>query len=299
MRGVRLDDLYKMIAYIYGDRNRLCHASMIFIHLVESCGMLAAHDRKKKRDAIEIGDALCKALGWYLALMAKFHVKSVEELVYRKFPLACPYCLSAPHREVACKLGQDIGLTVDSVSVRALYRQNADRRPATLNEWQSMFQRIYPRKADERGRSTVGLLEEIGELAEALRMHRRHPKYFLGEAADTFSYLMGIANEHALRLRRDKNVVFSLEEEFLARYPGLCLQCGYRVCACPAAPGAAASRPAKEMDIDAADELFMTNRKALLDAGSEISGRVLERMARSRRRATRSPFDPGGARPVL
>ena len=97
-----------------------------------------------------------------------------------------------------------------------------------------MFQRIYPRSIRDRGRSTVGLLEELGELAEAIRIFGMPPNYFLGEAADTFSYLMGIANEHSLRMSQDTGTEFSFESEFLKRFPGLCTQCGSKVSSCPA-----------------------------------------------------------------
>src|SRR4029077_10283473 len=141
-------------------------------------------------------------------------------------------CGLAPHRDAQCKLVQGAAI-LDHARLRRLYRENSERRPAGLDEWQLMFQEIYPREADDRGRSTIGLFEELGELAEAIRVFDKYPMYFLGEAADTFSYLMGIANEHALRLAQDQGEQFSFEIEFLKRYPGLCMQCGSRVCICP------------------------------------------------------------------
>ncbi len=75
-------------------------------------------------------------------------------------------------------------------------------------------------------------MEELGELAEAIRVYDQHPKYLLGEAADTFSCLMGIANEHQIQLAMDDQD-FSLEDEFLRRYAGLCPQCGLVVRVCP------------------------------------------------------------------
>ena len=96
----------------------------------------------------------------------------------------------------------------------ALVRQrHSIRNPAGLDDWQQMFQQIYPRSADERGRSTVGLLEELGELAEATRVFGEYPRYFVGKAANIFSYLMAIANQHQLRLlQEEKN--FSFESLF-------------------------------------------------------------------------------------
>ena len=100
----RLDDLYKMVAFIYGDKLSSRSAEGTFAHLVEVCGMLTIHDRNKKREGLTVTDALCKALGWYFPLLAKFRVSSVEALIFRKFPLCCPYCREAPHNEGKCKL---------------------------------------------------------------------------------------------------------------------------------------------------------------------------------------------------
>ena len=124
--------------------------------------MLTMHDRKKRREGgLTVTDALCKALGWYFPLMAKMRVKSIEDLVYRKYPYACPYCGLAPHRDAQCKLVQGSG-TLDHTRLRRLYRENSDRRPVGLNEWQLMFQEIYPREADDRGRSTICFSRSLG-----------------------------------------------------------------------------------------------------------------------------------------
>ncbi|MEY9881780.1 hypothetical protein [Bradyrhizobium sp. USDA 329] len=152
---VRLDELYKMVAYIYSDKNMTRTATATFAHFVEVCGMLTIHDRKKRREGFDVTDALCKALGWYFPLLAKFGVRSVEELVFRKFPKVCPYCRSAPHMEGACKLVRGTGSTVNHAEVVRLYRENWSSRPATLNGWQAMFQNIYPRSLEEHGRSTI------------------------------------------------------------------------------------------------------------------------------------------------
>ena len=124
-----------------------------------------------------------------------------------------------PHRDSNCKLVQGVG-TINHEQLRLLHDRNKDRRPATLDQWQYMFQEIYPREADDRARSTIGLFEELGEIAEAIRVFDKYPMYFLSEAADIFSYLMGIANEHLLRTKQEHGHDFSLMDEFLKRYAG-------------------------------------------------------------------------------
>jgi hypothetical protein len=165
---LRLDDLYKMIAHVYVEQNAHRPASATFAHFVEVCGMLTVHSRNKKREGATFVDAICKALGWYFPLMAKFKVSSIEEIIFRKYPYVCPYCRLKPHEDIVCKTTRGTSKTVDHVALRNAYQANTTLRPTTINEWQLMFQAIYPRSMDDAraSRSTLGLLEELGELAK-------------------------------------------------------------------------------------------------------------------------------------
>src|SRR2546422_5253965 len=101
-----LDELYLMVASIYSEQNAQRSAATTFSHFAEVCGMVASlhTDREDKtREGVTIEDALCKALGWYFPLMAKFRVRSVEDLVFRKYPRVCPYCRLQTHDENKCK----------------------------------------------------------------------------------------------------------------------------------------------------------------------------------------------------
>jgi len=104
-----------MISHIYSEQNAQRPASATFAHFVEVCGILTMHSRKKKREGASFEDALCKALGWYFPLMAKFKVRSVEELIYRKYPFVCPYCRQAPHVDRVCKTVRGTLGTVEEV----------------------------------------------------------------------------------------------------------------------------------------------------------------------------------------
>ncbi|MGX7744675.1 CHAT domain-containing protein [Rhodopseudomonas parapalustris] len=293
-----LDELYRMVSYIYVDKNTHRTSTATFAHFVEVCGMLTIHDRKKKREGLEVTDALCKALGWYFPLLAKMRVRSVEELVFRKFPGVCPYCRLAPHKEVDCKLVRGTNPTVNHQEVENFYKRNWTNRPKTLDGWQEMFQQIYPRSLEEHGRSTIGLLEELGELSEAVRVFERHPKYFLGEAADTFSYIMGIANEHTMRLAQE-GLSFSFSKEFVARFPGLCIQCGSKTCVCPAVPEATVGRMAKELSIGEAELPFLNDVEEFTEQGKIVAHRVLESVGGLEGLTSKLPFDRGDANRAL
>jgi NTP pyrophosphatase (non-canonical NTP hydrolase) len=289
---LRLDDLYKMTAHIYADRNSVRSKEATFVHFVEVCGMLTIHDRRKKREHFDIADALCKALGWYFPLLAKLRVRSVESLVFRKFPGVCPYCRLVPHNEGTCKLVKGTERTVNHSEVIAIFDRDWEKRPKGLNEWQSMFNRIYPRNLNEIGRSTIGLMEELGELAEAVRVFDAHPHYFLGEATDTFTYIMGIANEHQMREAQEDRI-FSFEREFLSRYPGLCTQCGSRVCICPAIPAATVGRMAKELDIRNDEILFASDSREFISDGQRAAQAALESVGGYLGLVEKLPFDRG------
>lgn len=299
MQRFTLDEIYRMTAYIYNEQNAVRPVAATLAHFVEVCGMLTIHDRRKRKEGIDFVDALCKALGWYLPLLAKLKVRSVEEIVFRKYPLVCPYCRRAPHEDRICKTVRGTESTVDHASLRRMYEINAKRRPKGLDAWQQMFQDIYPRSTDDKARSTLGLFEELGELSEAVRVFERYPKYFAGEAADTFSYLMGIANEYSLRLAQEDGGSFSLQEEYLKRYPGLCTGCGHRVCVCPSIPRATVGRLSKELDIGSAEQLFDLSDGAMLSEGREAGAAVLQSLGGFRKLAERFPADRGDANNAL
>lgn len=279
MRRNSLDEIYRMTAYVYGEQNAIRPVAATLSHFVEVCGMLTILDRRKKKEGFDFTDALCKALGWYFPLLAKLRVRSVEELVFRKFPYACPYCRRAPHEDRICKTVRGTDSTVDHVALRNIYEAHQSKKPSSLDQWQQMFQDIYPRSMDDKARSTLGLFEELGELAEAVRVFERFPKYFAGEAADIFSYLMGIANEYSLRVEQESGIAFNFYDEYLKRFPGLCLACGHRVCVCPSIPKATVGRMAKELDIGAAENLFEASADTMIPKSPK---RGIDRVLRHR-----------------
>jgi NTP pyrophosphatase (non-canonical NTP hydrolase) len=273
--SLSLDDLYHMTAHIYGDRNSSRSKENTFAHFVEVCGMLTVEARQKRRGSFVFTDGLCKTLAWYFPLLAKLKIRSVEELIFRKFPNLCPYCRKSPHEEGICKNVRGTDETVDKALVMDAYQQRRALRPGGLDEWQEMFARIYPRSLSDGPRSILGLFEELGELAEAVRVYDVHPQYFFGEAADTFSYIMGLANEHTLREHQEGRE-FSFEQEYLRRYPGLCAQCGQRVCVCPAIPQGTIGRMAKELELNSDENPYITDLAAFRERGEAAAFRALE-----------------------
>lgn len=271
-----LDDLYYMTASVYSEQNIQRTTNTTFTHFVEVCGMLTINCGHKKKENLTFEDAICKALGWFFPLVARFKIKSIQEVIFMKYPYACPYCRRIPHQDVDCKMLKGTLPTVDHEGLRKVHKENIGKMPSTLSEWQQMFQGIYPRSTQDRTRSAIGLLEELGELAEAIRVFELYPKYLIGEVADVFSYLMGFANEYNIECIRNGKAPFEFEKEFLKRFPGICSACGNSSCVCPAVPEATIGRMAKELDIPEGSALFLSGNNEIILKGREIGLEVFK-----------------------
>lgn len=267
---MRLDDLYHMTAYIYTDQNADRSRIGTFAHFVEVCGLLVkiegngyqpVHLRSADdtEGQLTMPIVLCKALGWFFPLAARLRVASLERIVFRKFPTVCPYCREAPHR-TDC----DSTSWPDHEELERLYEVKAQAMPETLTDWQRMFNTIYPRGHGTRT-SASKLFEEVGELAEALRFFDRRPQYALGEMADVFSYLMGIANEYTANI--DAAREFDYGASFLLEYPGVCRICVKERCACKPRTEA---RAAKEAPVEIQHDL-VTHPQWFVMAGAELA----------------------------
>ena len=83
-----------------------------------------------------------------------------------------------------------------------------------------MIDEIYRKRDEERGieKTMLWVVEEVGELAEAVRKGTNIGE----ELADVFAWLVSLANICGV----------DLEEEVLKKYPGYCLRCGKKPCAC-------------------------------------------------------------------
>ncbi len=190
-----LDDWYDVMKRIYANRNYGHDANSIFAHLVEVIGGLSSLASQKRVLETSPESLLPKALAWWMALLAKVKVKSVGNLIWAKFPYVCPYCHLCPHDADECSERKTQRVGLDWERLTLLAERNVEKRPNSLGEWQRMFAAIYPAHDGEGyGQTFARLTEEIGELAEALRVFEGHPRYFYNEAADLFAWLMHIQN---------------------------------------------------------------------------------------------------------
>ena len=244
-----LDQWYVSLNSTYFHRNFDRKPSDICLHLIEVIGGLSLLASEKSKPGVDKGAQVPKALAWWLSLCGKVGVRSVEAMIWDKFPGRCPYCQQPKHDQEECaeKKAAHPGPPWELL---ATLGEKAER-PATLGAWQRIFNDIYPvNQGDQYGPAFARLYEELAELAEAVRVFPSVPGYFLSEAADVFAWLMKVQNiidEKAGRrkVRRGR----AIEESFARAYPDACNDCGRLVCSCPPILASTIGRIAHEVPV--------------------------------------------------
>src|SRR6185369_2948895 len=165
-RARPLDDWYRSLNWIYAHRNFDKPPVAVLAHLVEVIGGVSMLASGKKKPKVDPQEFIAKSIAWWFALCARFRVKSVEDLLWIKFPAVCPYCQKSECDAVQCKQLKKATPIPDWEQLRAIGAKGHARRPKSLGEWQRMFRTIYkPTHKPEFESTFARLTEEIGELA--------------------------------------------------------------------------------------------------------------------------------------
>lgn len=225
-----LDDWYVTLNKIYWNRNYYKDTTLIFSHLVEVVGGLSLLASEKVKVSIKPEEYLPKAIAWWIALCGKLGINSVEEMLWDKFPNECPYCHRKPHNDRVCKEKKIDSKGPDWEYLKS--KKNAYPKPTKIKDWQLMFEGIYPTNEPYDFKPVFArLVEELGELAEAIRIFPAEPGYFLSEASDVFAWLMKIQN--IIDAKNNLEIGNLLTKGLSINYPEVCIDCNSFNCSCP------------------------------------------------------------------
>lgn len=144
-----LDEWYFRINSIYLDRNFYRDSPSIFAHLVEIMGGLSLLASNKTKPNVNADLFVAKAIAWWFALCGKVGVRSVQDMLWAKFPSVCPYCLACPHNEDRCR-SQGTPQILDWSALSRLGKENARNKPSSLGAWQRIVRSSLPGWADGR-----------------------------------------------------------------------------------------------------------------------------------------------------
>lgn len=230
-----LDEWYQLINSIYLEANFYRDPSSIFTHLVEISGGLASSSIGKVKQDVDEEAFLAKAIGWWLTLCGKVRVRSIESMIWAKYPNVCPYCGKKPHISRDCKHRKKTHKEIDWETLRQIGVNNLADKPRTIRDWQKMFDDIYGRdEAGDKQKILTRITEELGELAESVRLLPVTHMYFMNEATDVFAWLMRLANQIDEEKQTDEAETGKiLENSLWSQYPGVCSYCRNRPCKCP------------------------------------------------------------------
>jgi diguanylate cyclase (GGDEF)-like protein len=235
-----LNEWVVMLDAIYsGSQNYAKTPYEIHAHLTEVCGVFAKQ-LFKRRDPIEAANFIPKIFAWTVALLKKVRPDevSLEDIVLRKFPNLCGYCMKKP-----CQCWKGEKPTLQDQQLRDVFYQRAPGMKRTINDFQLMFREIYEQSwigkhnpndefDDIIRRLFVRLIEELAEVGEALRFHHLYPENFDNELADLLAWWFAI-----ISVLPDSNDQSLLAEDYLWQaYPGHCPDCQMVPCLCRPGP---------------------------------------------------------------
>lgn len=212
--NVTIREYQNFIRKVYGIPNDRCYSAWDMLTNLERFMMrslkgIRKKDLKKQKTNLLISSA------WFMSLMNQIHI-NVENEVWKRFPGACSYCGAVPCR---CKN------TKSEKRKKVLIQDN--KHPQTLENFQKMFEKIYPSKKRTVEDAGVHLAEEVGELAEAFLAYRgKHKEADFErikiESADLFSCIMGVCNSLKINFAKELVTMFSENCHVCKKAPCVC-----------------------------------------------------------------------------
>lgn len=230
-----LNDWAKMLNELYGSTQNYSRSTYeLHTHLTEVTGVVGKYLLKRKSPDAAL-EFLPKVFAWTLALVSKMEPHTPpEEMVLRKFPGVCPYCRSKP---CACwKTGKS---SLDEEILRKIYFSSALAQKRSVDDFQLMFRSIYEDSwtAEEPNDLLrmihTRLVEELAEIAEAIRFHHLYPSNFNNEIADFIAWWFAMVS--TIHRLQDKPMVLA-SDLLWAAYPAFCRICESSPCFCRPSP---------------------------------------------------------------
>lgn len=169
----------------------------------------------RKGDSQKIKLNLMISLRWFMLMVNQLQI-DIEQEVWKRFPYMCSYCASCP---CSCK--------AQKVQTRQKVTVNENKRPKTMEEFQKMFDKIYPASARTLEHAGMHLAEELGEIAESILTYKGSHKdesfkKIILECADLISCLMGVFNSLKIDLPKEISMEFYENCHLCKKAPCVC-----------------------------------------------------------------------------
>jgi diguanylate cyclase (GGDEF)-like protein len=231
-----LNEWVAMLHGLYGGTQNYSKTSYeIHTHLTEVCGAFGKF-YFKKRDPQRAITFLPKMFAWAVALLKTIRPEEtdLEGIILRKFPGVCPYCGVTP---CICWKGEKP--TLNSDRLREDFYRNSKGIRRSLNDFQLLFSGIYEdswRRTSEPEEVIrlpfTRMIEELAEIAEAIRFYHIYRENFENELADFFAWWFALS----CLIRGAADEPLLAEKILWKAYPGCCTYCDQYPCFCRPGP---------------------------------------------------------------
>lgn len=270
-----LNDWVDMLHFVYGrTQNYAKSEHEICSHLAEVTGAFGKY-LLKKRDPERAEEFLPKMFAWAIALLKKMKGDGadLEAIVLGKFPRVCPYCNIKP-----CECWRGDKPRINDELLVERYHRDALSQKRSVDDFQLMFRSIYEvswglqdlAEKDQAygvlGRLFSRMVEEVSELAEALRFFHLYPSNFDNELADFFAWWFALVSSlHHVKQEGDNKMILASKLLWRA-YPGSCPVCELDMCDCRPGPvRELLSKPALK-DLGSIDALTQASNRSAYDS---------------------------------
>jgi hypothetical protein len=257
VRESSLDEMYVHINSLFYGRNRRTEGGLdraLLRALAEHGSAILASSHKRHittSSAEAVRDHGLRSLAWLFTAAGQVGFSSVEDLIWDKYPYACPYCLQCPHVDGNCKdpARPSKSVPVDWAALAQTRAQHETSRPHSIVEWLTMFDTIYGDGQldleDTIRNAARRFLEEGFELATAVRVDGTSQNQ---EWADCIAWIVKILVRNEQRAEGGRSdpysrarAIDSLADELLKKYVA-CPDCNSSPCRCTSTTDAVMQR---------------------------------------------------------
>ena len=212
--NISIQGFQNFIETVYGPKNNRHYSVWDTLANIDRFSMRALKGIRKG-DNNKTKTNLLITLSWFMSFLNQLHI-DLEEKTWVRFPYLCSYCGNCP---CLCKKIK--------VQKRKTVKIDNKLKPKTLEDFQRMFQKIYPQESRTLEHAGIHLAEEMGELSEAFHVFQNNHSdasfnQVVLESADFFSCVMGVANSSKINLTKELAIFFK----------GGCHVCHHTPCTC-------------------------------------------------------------------
>ena len=213
-----LTSAQKMLENIYDQHDRRYFHSIekMLLKFFTTIGTFTKTKRHTKANFGQEGKCLVNIFVWWVALCS-FYKFDAADILWKKFPGVCPYCLVAKDCNCEQQLRKISGKSLPALRLSGV-------RPKTIAGWQNMFRMIYGKANDQATfeYAVFRLFEEIEEVISSIFPEVTKVDALQLELADLGARIFGLANKLGI----------DLQNQFLFYYRGVCPECLNEKCSC-------------------------------------------------------------------